>query len=204
MSGVSDHRVILFFPGSYQLTSVLIFFTVYFFLSCWTYGLSVSSGLFIPSLLTGAAWGRVVGMGMEYFFPKSSWVDPGKYALIGAAAQLGGVVRMTISLTVILIEATGNLTLGLPLMITLLVAKWVGDFFNEGIYDTHIQLMGVPILPWDPPPLSYNIYATQVMSSPVVTFGCMETVGKIIDVLTNETYNGFPVVDTPMFKDGVS
>ena len=52
--------------------------------------------------------------------------DPGKYALLGAAAMLGGVVRMTISLTVIMIEATGNLTYGFPIMVVLMVAKWVG------------------------------------------------------------------------------
>ena len=52
----------------------------------------------------------------------------GTFALIGAAAFLGGVVRMTISLTVILIESTNEITYGLPIMITLMVRQFRGCF----------------------------------------------------------------------------
>ncbi|XP_054158622.1 H(+)/Cl(-) exchange transporter 7-like isoform X2 [Oppia nitens] len=160
--------------GTWRPESLAIFVGVYYFLSCWTYGLSVSSGLFIPSLLVGAAWGRLAGIGMKSMFPTQDWICPGKFALIGAAANLGGIVRMTISLTVILIEATGNLTFGLPIMITLITAKWVGDLFNEGIYDIHIQLSSIPFLNWEPPVGASNIYASEVMSTPVTTLKTTE------------------------------
>ncbi|CAN0470757.1 unnamed protein product, partial [Hapterophycus canaliculatus] len=55
--------------------------------------------------------------------------DRGTYALIRDAACLGGMARMTISLTVIILEATGDMQYVLPLMLTLLAARWVGNVF---------------------------------------------------------------------------
>jgi len=48
----------------------LVYFAIsYYLLTIWTYGLSVSAGLFIPCLATGAAWGRLIGIGVQYIFP---------------------------------------------------------------------------------------------------------------------------------------
>lgn len=107
---------------------------------------------------------RLVAAGVQYWLPHHH-IYPGTYALIGAACFLGGVVRcnleqyisiahqslfrMTISLTVILIESTNEISYGLPLMITLMVAKLIGDIFNESIYDIHIELKHIPLLGWD-------------------------------------------------------
>ncbi|KAI1295357.1 H(+)/Cl(-) exchange transporter 7 [Halotydeus destructor] len=182
-------------PDTWTPLSLGVFFVCYFLVACWTYGLSISGGLFIPSLLVGAAGGRLFALGAIHLWPDQDWIVPGKFALVGAASMLGGIVRMTISLTVILIEATGNITFGLPIMIALLMAKWVGDYFTEGLYDIHIELNGVPLLPWEPPPLSSNIYASEVMSAPVIAFKTTEKVGTIVDTLVRESHNGFPVVD---------
>ena len=94
-------------------------------------GLSTGSGLYHPCFVIGGVWGRIVAQGVAYLFPTVNWLGAGKYAIIGGAAQLGGIVRMTICFTAILVEGTGNLSLALPIMITLNVAKWVGDIFNE-------------------------------------------------------------------------
>lgn len=65
------------------------FAPAYFLLATWTYGLFVPSGLFVPCILTGAAWGRLFGVALRKWFPNGHWGDPGSYALIGAAATLG-------------------------------------------------------------------------------------------------------------------
>uniref|UniRef100_A0A673KFY2 Chloride channel protein n=1 Tax=Sinocyclocheilus rhinocerous TaxID=307959 RepID=A0A673KFY2_9TELE len=187
-------------PGSYNPLTLGVFTLAYFVLAVWTYGLTVSAGVFIPSLLIGAAWGRLFGILLSTITSSQSvsaiWADPGKYALIGAAAQLGGIVRMTLSLTVILVEATGSVTYGFPIMLVLMTAKIVGDYFIEGLYDVHIKLQSVPFLHWEAPPTSHWLTAREVMSSPVTCFNRVEKVGRIVDVLSNTStnHNGFPVV----------
>uniref|UniRef100_A0A8V0YYV2 Chloride channel protein n=1 Tax=Gallus gallus TaxID=9031 RepID=A0A8V0YYV2_CHICK len=185
-------------PGSYNPMTLGMFTLMYFFLACWTYGLTVSAGVFIPSLLIGAAWGRLFGISLSYLSKGSIWADPGKYALMGAAAQLGGIVRMTLSLTVIMMEATGNVTYGFPIMLVLMTAKIVGDYFVEGLYDMHIQLQSVPFLHWEAPVTSHSLTAREVMSTPVTCLRRIERVGTVVDILsdTSSNHNGFPVVES--------
>lgn len=59
-----------------------------------------------------------------------------------------------------------------------------------------IYLLGVPLLPSAPPPLSADIKATEVMSAPAVVFPSKVRVGRLIDVLENVPHNGFPIVDS--------
>ncbi|XP_054464846.1 H(+)/Cl(-) exchange transporter 6 [Anoplopoma fimbria] len=178
--------------GTFSPVTLSVFFLLYFLLACWTYGVSVPSGLFVPSLLCGAAFGRLVAnilkvkLGMEIY--------SGTFALIGAAAFLGGVVRMTISLTVILIESTNEITYGLPIMITLMVAKWTGDFFNKGIYDIHIQLRGVPLLEWETEVEMDKLTASDIME-PNLTYVYPHTrIQSLVSILRTTVYNAFPVV----------
>ncbi len=110
----------------------------------------VPAGLFVPCILCGSAFGRLIGEGVQ------SWADddsirPGTYALIGATAMLGGVTRMTISLTVILLETTNNIKYLLPIMIVLMIAKFVGDCFNISLYDMHVELNALPFVESHPP-----------------------------------------------------
>ena len=181
----------------FHITSLTIFFPFYWLLAVITYGVSVPSGLFVPALLCGATWGRMIGLGLNTL-NVSAFTDAKMYALVGAAAGLGGTVRMTLSLCVILLEATGNMALVLPITVVLIVSKSVGDFFNDGIYDTHIHLWGVPILEWEPPPKSDLVEAKSVMSSPPIVFKSTPTIRDVVTVLSSKDnhHNGFPVVDS--------
>lgn len=108
-----------------------------------TFGCKVPSGVIIPALDGGAFFGRLVGQ----FVPG---ISPGIFAMVGAAAFLAGVSRMTISLAVIMFELTGELEYIVPDMIGIMVAKWVADALEEeGVYDLAQSVLGHPFLDSD-------------------------------------------------------
>eukprot|EP00976_Prorocentrum_cordatum_P118022 1196399-Prorocentrum_minimum.AAC.7 len=79
-------------------------------------------------------------------------IDEGTYALLGAASFLGGAMRMTVSLCVMLLELTNQLNLLPLMMLVLLVAKGVGDATGvSAVYDLHIGNAHPPPLPCDSP-----------------------------------------------------
>lgn len=53
----------------------------------------------------------------------------------------------------------------------------------------------MPFLVWDPPPLSSNIFANNIMTQPVITFKIKETISNIVKTLKKYPHNGFPVVE---------
>ncbi|KAB0400131.1 hypothetical protein E2I00_010276, partial [Balaenoptera physalus] len=179
--------------STFSPITLALFFVLYFLLACWTYGISVPSGLFVPSLLCGAAFGRLVANVLKSYIGLGH-IYSGTFALIGAAAFLGGVVRMTISLTVILIESTNEISYGLPIMITLMVAKWTGDFFNKGIYDIHVGLRGVPLLEWETKVEMDKLRASDVME-PNLTYVYPHTrIQSLVSILRTTVHHAFPVV----------
>jgi len=159
-------------------------FFIFLGLTCITYGTSVPSGLFIPMLLSGSLIGRWVGQII------GSSPAVGTYSLVGAGAVLGGMARITISLTVIMIECTGDIRYGLPLMLTLSASKFVGDWFGPGLYDMIIRKRGWPFLEAEPPAAKLGLTVNDVMNSRVHSLSSVCTVKQIIQALQGQGEDG--------------
>ena len=190
----------LFSSGSdkkFHLSTLIVFFAAIYCLGIITYGIAVPSGLFIPVILAGASYGRLLGN----ILGSLSNVDVGFFALLGAASFLGGTMRMTVSLCVILLELTNNLLM-LPLvMLVLLISKTVADCFNKGVYDQIVKIKGLPYLEAHAEPYMRHLVASDVVSGALITFSGVEKVGTILYALRTMKHNGFPVIDEPPFTD---
>jgi chloride channel 7 len=128
-------------------------------------------------------------------------LNQGLFAVLGATSLLGGSMRTTISLCVILLELTNNLLM-LPLvMLVLLISKTVADVFNSGVYEQILHLKGLPFLSPYVEPYLRNLTTVDVVKGPLVTFSGIEKVGNIMQVLNRGKHNVFSVIDEAPFSE---
>ncbi|WPK26912.1 hypothetical protein PUMCH_004280 [Australozyma saopauloensis] len=122
-----------------------------FVLSAYSYGLSLPGGILMPSLVLGGTLGRLVGIlsraiqskinpsFLATCTAKSCIVSPSAYAVVGAAAFMTGITKLTVAVVVIIFELTGALTYVVPIMVAVMTAKVFNDWLSEhNIYDAWI------------------------------------------------------------------
>lgn len=182
--------------ATFSVGPLVLFFVSYFFMNAMTGGLAIPMGLFVPSLVAGAAYGRLWGHLLNLWFP-GYVADAGTYALMGSAAINGGVTRLALAMTIIMLETAGNMTYLLPLMVTFGTARYSGKIFNEGIYDMVLKAKNLPFLESTLHTLGLlnQNPVTEIMAKPVITLSEVDTVRRVYEVLKHTQHNGFPTVD---------
>nr|XP_014432999.2 chloride channel protein C-like [Pelodiscus sinensis] len=202
----------LFKRGTHEefgFTSLFTALAFYFLLSCWTAGSAVASGLVIPMLYTGALYGRIVGLILVSIFgvqtnEQGAWIDPGLFAAVGAASFFSGVSRLTISLTVIMVEITNDVQSLLLVMLAVMVAKMIGDWFNTSLYSSLLKLKCIPYLDSEPlashrkKRLNLELFFARDVMEPYVRFlHLRENIASLAQLLVSTSHGGFPVVYKP-------
>eukprot|EP01036_Dinobryon_divergens_P022196 gene22196-30436_t len=192
---IGDHN-----DSTFSSAALFLYFFPYVCMACLTYGMSVPSGLFVPSLMSGAACGRLLGHLLHKLDnTRGTFADSGTYALMGAAAITSGIARMTISLTVMVLEATGDMQYVLPLMLTVMSARLIGNIFIDGLYDIHIHTRQLNFLDEDEGVSKlvelHDLSVSEIMTKDPIAVPPVINVGDIFDILKSSNHHCYPVVD---------
>jgi len=166
-----------------------------FFLTVFSVGFTgLPVGVYTPSFVTGAVYGRIFGEVVKLLFPTAN-IEPGAYAVIGAAAIASSVTH-TVSTVVIVIELTREINLLLPVLIAVLVSTAVARLLSDSIYDVLIRQRQLPLMPRFDLYASYHQTAADVMQTDFATLKLGDKYSHLVHALERapgQTY--FPLID---------
>ncbi|KAL3674944.1 hypothetical protein V7S43_000868 [Phytophthora oleae] len=195
-----DDLAILFtedeLPSAWQQVSkyyaLSVLSVVFMFLLPLCITLKIPTGIWVPTFIAGAAFGRMFGEIVAAIFPRLE-VIPGTYALAGAAA-FGTAATRAVSVAVITLEITAAMSMILPLFCSSLAAMAVSSLFKEkSVYDTLLIVSGMPFLPlidFEP-----TMTASDIVEPCLVYITKRTTVAHILLALQRLPHHEIPVVD---------
>lgn len=129
-----------------------------------TFGIKAPCGIYVPSMVAGALFGRLFAMCIQLVGNRllasgnsyasaicpggdTACVDLGIYSMISAGAFMAGVTRMNITLVTILFELTSSYTYVLPIAIAIAVANWLGGLIEENsLYESLLIANDYPFM----------------------------------------------------------
>lgn len=126
---------------------------VWYLFTIITYGVHVPAGLFLPGNIIGCALGTIYHNIQVNIYNdgEPDYVYGIVPILLASGAMLSSYTRLTYSLVVVMLETTSSVNIFAPMIIAVMVARWIANIFTPSLYARAIQFKGIPMLPGKAP-----------------------------------------------------
>lgn len=126
------------------LINLILFFFLKFLMTVLALSLPIPAGVFTPSLMLGAVFGRFFGYVLRLIFGPG--IHETTYAIVGATSMAASVTR-TLSCAIIVFEINGELTYLVPVLLGVIVSYAISNSLGRSIFDILLDMKDLPYLP---------------------------------------------------------
>lgn len=182
--------------------SVPIFFMLILLLKVFSMTLTNAGGgvggTFGPTLFVGAIAGFVVARTLNMLFDGTSVIVPEQnFVLVGMAGLMAGVMQAPMTAIFLIAEISGGYDLFLPLILTSTIAFGTTRIVEKySIYTERIAQRGELLTHDSDQAVLTLLKVSDVIETDFSTVKIDDTLGRLVEVVSESTRNIFPVLDS--------
>ena len=182
--------------------SVPIFFMLILLLKVFSMTLTNTGGgvggTFGPTLFVGAIAGFVVARTLNMLFDGTSVIVPEQnFVLVGMAGLMAGVMQAPMTAIFLIAEISGGYDLFLPLILTSTIAFGTTRIVEKySIYTKRIAQRGELLTHDSDQAVLTLLKVSDVIETDFSTVKIDDTLGRLVEVVSESTRNIFPVLDS--------
>ena len=182
--------------------SVPIFFMLILLLKVFSMTLTNAGGgvggTFGPTLFVGAIAGFVVARTLNMLFDGTSVIVPEQnFVLVGMAGLMAGVMQAPMTAIFLIAEISGGYDLFLPLILTSTIAFGTTRIVEKySIYTKRIAQRGELLTHESDQAVLTLLKVSDVIETDFSTVKIDDTLGRLVEVVSESTRNIFPVLDS--------
>lgn len=182
--------------------SVPIFFMLILLLKVFSMTLTNAGGgvggTFGPTLFVGAIAGFVVARTLNMLFDGTSVIVPEQnFVLVGMAGMMAGVMQAPMTAIFLIAEISGGYDLFLPLILTSTIAFGTTRIVEKySIYTKRIAQRGELLTHDSDQAVLTLLKVSDVIETDFSTVKIDDTLGRLVEVVSESTRNIFPVLDS--------